>query len=162
MVDQTGTPPVVCVSVVTCLRGSRIARAGICAGKFLALRRRNAVYAEEGPRADRGRAWPVVDHQHHISLHTAVKAWLYLRPLKRDELVATLRTSLEDALMTDARVFHKRTPWEQNYLPTACLNKLGLVWYTQCCRMSFKVMKLIVDEGAQLWTSIHVIALDYS
>jgi len=53
-----------------------------------------------------------MDHQRQISLHIIFKAWLYLRPLNRGELMATLRTSLEDALMTYAGVFHTRAPWE--------------------------------------------------
>jgi hypothetical protein len=85
------------------------------------------VSAEEGPRADRGKAWPVMDHQRQILFYSIARAWMYLRPLKRVEFVATLRTSLEDALMTDARVFHTQARWEQIYIPTECQNKFGLI-----------------------------------
>lgn len=46
----------VCVSVCKPLRGTRMAMAGMCDGRLRALRRRYAVYADEGPVRGRARA----------------------------------------------------------------------------------------------------------
>jgi hypothetical protein len=104
-----------------------------------------------------------MDRQHQIFLYTIFKAWLYLRPLNRDELMATLRTSLEDALMTYAGVFHTRASWEQSYLPTACRNKLEMVWYAQCYLQVSKDVEADRRRGCVNFGLLCTfLALDYS
>lgn len=72
-----------------------MANAGIVAGKFRALRRRNAVYADEGPVRGRARATgdQVRGHQEDIQTDCDL-------PLMK-ELCAALRTILEVVLIVE-------------------------------------------------------------
>lgn len=68
---------------------------------------------------------------------TIMEAWLYVRPLKRGELVATLRISLGDALISVEWDFYARVALDQIILPTVRQNKLGMVWHDNYRRIGF-------------------------